>query len=202
MGVLGNRDHERFCQAAHARIWGGEKHVAAYTAAYRDTIYKGSNPNDQAIAPDVRRLRNRKEVKARLAELADYAAKMAGIDAGWAMLQLKARVADFNLDDYLTLRGDGFQRFFDISSASREQLGKLSELTIEEEIVDAGEDTMRKVRKIKLKPYDPASIIGLMARMAGWEAPKKIAAEHDVTDRLAQVMSEIDGRTRGLPSGG
>lgn len=192
MGALGNLDHERFCQNAHKRIWSGEKRVPAFHAAYRETIYRGSNPDEQAIAPDVRRLRNRVEVKARLVELADYAAKLAGIDATWAMVQLKARVADFNLDDYLTPRGEGFQRFFDISNATREQLGKLSEMTIEEEIVDAGEDTMRKVRKIKIKPYDPASIIGLMARIAGWEAPKKVAPTNPEGDGPMEVIVHND----------
>lgn len=203
MGVLGNFDHERFCQAAHKRIWAGERHVAAYHAAYRETIYRGADPDEQAIAPNVRKLRNRKEVKARLAELADVAAKMAGLDAGLAMLQLKARIWDFNLDDYLSPRGDGFQRFFDISNATREQMGKLSEMTIEEEIVDAGEDTMRKVRKIKLKGHDPASVIGLMARIGGWEAPKKVAPTtpdgQQSWNPLTQLLNEIDGCTRGLP---
>lgn len=187
MGVLGNFDHERFCQAAHKRIWAGERHVAAYHAAYREAIYRGSDPDEQTIAPNVRKLRNRKEVKARLNELADISAKLAGIDPAWAMVQLKMRVADFNLDDYLTPRMEGAQRFFDISATSREQLGKLSEITIEEDIVEAGEDTMRKVRKIKLKPYDPASIIGLMARIAGWEAPKKVAQTNPDGDGPAEI---------------
>lgn len=192
MGVLGNFDHERFCQAAHKRIWAGERHVAAYHAAYRETIYRGSDPDEQAIAPNVRKLRNRKEIKARLRDLADVAAKMAGIDAGLAMLQLKARVWDFNLDDYLTPRGDGFQRFFDISNATREQIGKLSEMTIEEEIVDVGEDTMRKVRKIKLKGHDPASVIGLMARIGGWEAPKKTELSGSIAMRHEDALAQLD----------
>lgn len=200
MGVLGNFDHERFCQAAHKRIWAGERHVAAYHAAYREAIYRGADPNEKAIAANVRKLRNRKEVKARIKELAEYSAKLAGCDPAWAMVQLKIRVEDYNLDDYLTPRIEGMQRFIDISSATREQLAKLSEVTIEEDIVEAGEDSMRKVRKVKIKPYDPASIIGTMARIAGWMAPKRLDHEHDITDRLAQVMSEIDGRTRGLPS--
>ncbi len=191
MGVLANLKHEKFCQSAHKRIWAGEKQVAAYHAAYREAIYEGDNPADKAIASNVRKVRNRVEVKARLTELAQYAAILAGTDAGWAMRQLKSRVNDFNLDDYLS-PGFGGQRFFDIANATREQLGRLAEMTIEEDIIEAGEDTMRKVRKIKIKPYDPASIIGLMARIAGWEAPKLVAMSGSLSISHEDALNELD----------
>jgi hypothetical protein len=174
MGTLGNLNHERFAQDAHKRIWSGQKRAEALTAAYLATVYEGDNPDSPSVQDNARRLANQKPVKDRLAELADYSSKLAGIDASWAMLELARRVKDFNLDDYLSPPGFG-GRFFTIDEATRDQLGKLSELTIDEEIIEAGEDTMRKVRKIKLKPYDAAAIIGLMARIGGWEAPKKIA---------------------------
>lgn len=177
MGILGNLDHERFCQAYHKRVWTGEKHVQAAHAAYRETIWEGEGePLDIAIAANVRRLRNRKEVKARIGELADYAGRLAGIDSGWAMLELARRVENFNLADYMS--PEGSDRHFDLTHTIRTHLGKLSEVTIEDErtIMPDGEDgPVVRIRKTKLKGYDPASVIGLMARIAGWEAPKKIA---------------------------
>jgi len=174
MGALGNLNHERFCQEAHKRIWAGAKRKEALTEAYKIAVYEGDNPDLPSIGDNARRLANQKPVAARLAELADYSSRLAGIDASWAMLELARRVMDFNLDDYLSPPGQG-GRFFTIDEATRDQLGKLSELTIDEEIIEAGDETMRKIRKIKLKPYDAAAIIGLMARIGGWEAPKKIA---------------------------
>lgn len=174
MGALGNLKHERFAQDAHKRIWSGQKRSEALAEAYRLMMYEGDNPDSPSIADNARRLANQKPVKERLAELSDYSSKLAGIDASWAMLELARRVRDFNLDDYLSPPGQG-GRFFTIDTATRDELGKLAELTIDEEIIEAGEETMRKVRKIKLKPYDAAAIIGLMARIGGWEAPKKIA---------------------------
>jgi hypothetical protein len=201
MGTLGNFDHERFCQAAHAKIWAGEKRSTALPAAYRETIYQGDNPDDRSIAPNARRLVQRKDVKERLAELAYYSSQLAGIDASWALIELARRVRKFNLADYLT--GEGTNRHFDISLCSRDDLAKLSELTIEEDILEAGEDTMRRVRKTRLKPYDPAAIIGLMAKIAGWEAPKKTELTgKDGVPLLEQLVSasyetpaKVDGGT-------
>ena len=189
MGVLGNPDNERFCQVAHTRIWAGEKRATALPAAYVETVYRGETSTPEAraaalkaCAANARRLTNRKDVAARLAELAAYSAKLAGIDAGWSMVELKIlldEVKAFNLDDYMTDRIEGVPRFYDISRASREQIARLSEMTLEEDIIEAGEETLRKVRKTKLagpkKAAEIVSIIALMARIGGWEAPKKVA---------------------------
>lgn len=187
--------HDRFCRELHRLISEtggkiGRARKAAYVAVYGE---------GKSAADNARKLANKPHIKARLAALADGASKLVLLDAGWAMLQLARRVDDFNLDDYLTPAGLG-DRYFDIANCSREQLARLGELTIEEDIVEAGEETLRKMRKTKLKPYDPASIIGLMSKIAGWEAPNKVAMKHDVSDTLAQVLMEIDGRTRGLPT--
>jgi hypothetical protein len=171
MGALINSNHERFCQAYHKRVCAGERRSIALSGAYREAIYEGKNGHHKAIAPNARRLVQRKDVASRLAELADYSAKLANIDAAWALVELARRVDRFNLDDYMTPREKGKDRFFDISACTPDQLAKLSELTLEDETDEGG----RRLRKTKLKPYDPAAIIGLMARIAGWEAPKKIA---------------------------
>lgn len=172
MGALGNLDHERFCQALHKRVWAGEKRGSARTAAYRDTMYSGDNADDTALAANARRLANRKEILGRLKELAEFSAKLAGVDSGWALVKLKQLaelIDDFNLEDYLGPADDRGIRLFNLALVPRDKMGRLSELSIEEK---DGE------RKIKLKGPAKADLVGplaLMARIAGWEAPKKIA---------------------------
>lgn len=199
MGALGNHDHERFCQAVHIRIWAGEKRSQALPAAYRETMYGGTAADDAALAPNARRLANRKDVSARLKELHEYAAKLAGIDSGWAMLKLKRLTDDiegFNLDDYLGPANEKGRRYFDLSEVPPDKLRLLSELSIEDTtIVKPGEegedDEVHHHRKMKLRGPAKADLvapIALMARIAGWEAPKKIAA----TDKDGKDLSLAD----------
>ncbi len=209
MGALGNHDHERFCQAAHARLWAGEKRAKALTGAYRETMYTGTAGDDAALAPNARRLANRKDVAARIRELNEFAAKLAGIDSGWALLKLK-RLADdiegFNLDDFLGPVNDKGRRYYDLSKVPPEKLRLLSELSIEDTtIVKPGEgeadpDEVHHHRKMKLRgpaKADLVSPIALMARIAGWEAPKKIAAtdkdgkDLSLGDLVAASMAQV-----------
>lgn len=186
MGALGNHDHERFCQAAHSRIWGGEKRAQALPAAYRETMYTKDSTDDAALAPNARRLANRRDVSARLKELDEFAAKLAGIDAGWALLKLKRLTEDiegFNLDDYLGPVNDKGRRYYDLSKVPADKLRILSELSIKDTTItkpgEEGEaDEVHHHREMKLKGPAKADLVGpiaLMARIAGWEAPKKIA---------------------------
>ena len=132
MGVLSNFDHERFCQLAHKRIWAGEKQVEACEAAYREAICEGAeNTKPTDFAANVRKLRNRPEIKARLQELADYAAKLAGIDAGWAQLKLRDMV-EANLDDFLSTTDAEGHRYLTLREVDREQARQLVELHQEE----------------------------------------------------------------------
>lgn len=174
MGILGNPDHERFCQAAHKRIWAGERAVASFEAAYRETIYTGDNPEGKALAANVRKLRRNEKIKARLRELADYSAKLAGIEAGWALLKLKSLI-EANLDDYLSPATDDGGRFVDLTGVSREKLGLLAELHMEDEVVieRTRGDAPRQVRKARLKLHDRIAALAQMARLAGWEKPRR-----------------------------
>jgi len=173
MGVLSNFDHERFCQLAHKRIWAGEKQVEACEAAYRDAICEGAeNTKPTDFAANVRKLRNRPEIKARLQELADYAAKLAGIDAGWAQLKLRDMV-EANLDDFLGAATTDGVRHFDIGSVPREKLAHLVELNQEETIELDDDEHARRVRKVRLKLPDKIQALGLMAKIAGWLAPER-----------------------------
>ncbi len=192
MGVLGNTKHERFCQAVHRRVLAGETRGKSRTAAYREIIYQGDNPDDNAIAPDARKLANQKLVKARIQELADTAAKLAGIDAAWALVLLKGK-AEANLDDYLSRPDGSGTRFFDLTDVPREKIGHLAELQIEDETVVAQDKDDRRIIKTKLKLCDPVSAIGLMAKIAGWLAPAKVAAtdrtgEHDAGPIIVEIV--------------
>jgi hypothetical protein len=169
MPALGNPKHERFCQELHKLVWAGgstkESRIAAYQAAGFEAC---DSLNDNA-----RRFANLKHIKARLGELSDYAAKLAGIDAGWAMLRLK-ELAESNLDDYLGPPDGSGTRYFTVGKASREKLGLLAELQQDEETQIGENGDGRRILKTKLKLCDRVGTIGLMAKIAGWAAPTRV----------------------------
>ncbi len=170
MPTLGNHQHEKFCQEAHRLIWTGTKRKDALDQAYKSAGYEG---DQKYLSDNARKLANRTDVKARLAELSEYAATMAGLDAGWAQLKLKALV-ESNLDDYLAPPDANGVRRFDLSKVSREKLGLLLELAQDEE-TDIDEETgdETRIRKIRIKRSDPIAALALMAKIAGWLAPEK-----------------------------
>lgn len=182
--ALENHDHELFCQAVFRRVSEGEKRAVAIVVAYRETMYRGENPNDAALAPNARRLANSPLVKARIARMLDNAATLAECDAGWGMVKLKKVVDEadaYTLDNYMARDADGKRRnLFDLSEVSNEHMKSLTEITTEVTVsYDAeGKEVVRS--KIKLKGPDRFSVIpdtvAKMARIGGWEAPKKIAA--------------------------
>jgi hypothetical protein len=186
MGVLANPAHERFCQEVHRRLLvERETRAKAQTAAYRLCIYSGKeDAADEAIAPNARKLAQKKHVRERVLELGDFAAKLAGIDRDWAMVELKQEaeaVKGFNLDDYLSAPDAEGYRYYDLSKVSREKMGMLTELSIEAETRpgDSEDAPDRIVRKMKLrgpnKDPDRVAILRLMAEIAGWKAPAKVA---------------------------
>lgn len=177
MSLLANHQWEKFCQELHRRELEGMAAKQARDEAYAAAGYLGQQ---KYLSANARKLTQKPEIKKRLGELRTRSAELAEIDAGWCLLKLKRRVElidDFNLDDYLTEAvADGAARYFDISQASRDQLARLSELNIEEEILDAGEETMRHVRKTRLKGHtDIEAAIGLIARIQGYAKPDKVA---------------------------
>jgi hypothetical protein len=177
MGALGNPAHERFCQALHKRLLQGEKAVAARVETYREIIFTGDNPDSVSLKDNARKLWQRKEIRARLAELAEFSAILAGIDASWGLVQLKKRI-EFNLNDFLTpLDGDG-KRYFTLANASPETLQLLAGLEVEQWEKPLGDkgDMIRGV-KAKIKSPDAIAALALMARIGGWEAPRKTKTE-------------------------
>lgn len=197
---LPNFLHERFCEALHKRIWAGEKQSEARVAAYRETVYRGDNADDNALKPNTRRLCQRPEVKRRLNELAEKSATLAGIEAGWILIQSKSMLDEIdqhNLADFLTPPDEFGARHIDLSLATREQIGRLTELSIE---------PSKYGTKIKIKGPDRYSakpaILALIARVGGYEAPKKVAAtDKDGTnlsfaDIVADAMTLVEERRR------
>lgn len=201
MGILLNPAHERFCQEVHRRILLREKRGEAQTAAYREHIYTGADkPDDEKIAPNARRLSQQKHIRDRVKELGNFAALLAGIDRDWALVELKKEaeaVKNFNLDDYLGKPDADGHRFFDLTDVDREKIGLLTELTIESEKRPGKDDgdPEREIRKIKLKgpnkTPDRVAILRLMADIAGWKAPDKIASTNLDGTASAPLVVEI-----------
>lgn len=197
MGILPNPDHERFCQEVHRRILAREKRTKAWTAAYREHVYTGADdPPDDKIAPNARRLAQQKHIRGRIAEIGNFAAMLAGIDRDWAMVELKKEaeaVKAFNLDDYLSPPDPEGHRYYDLGAVTRDQMGMLTELSIESETQPGREEGERDrtVHKIKLKGPnkvpDRVAILRLMAEIAGWKAPTKIAPTNPAGDKPAKL---------------
>lgn len=98
MGALPNPAHERFCQIVHKLTLEGEKRGAARTAAYREAIYQGGDATDKQLAPNARRFANGEQVKLRIAEIAEYEAKLAGLDRIWLIVQIKEAIEESSKD--------------------------------------------------------------------------------------------------------
>lgn len=174
MGALHNADHERYAQELSRRLCAGEKQAVARTGAYVEVF--GESPN----APhNARRLANQKPVKDRVAWLNKRAfdtEELADIDRQWCMLQLVRRIRDYNPDDYLGPKDPVTgRRHFDVSSCSREQLAKLAELYMEEEVIVGKDenDPTKTVRKTRIKPYDATAAVALIAKLGGFEPPQR-----------------------------
>ncbi len=172
--------HEQFVLALYKRLTALEPLKEATTAAYRETILQPGSKDDVAIVEaNARRLRNKAQCKALLEELLERTRKVASLDAGWALVQLKSRVEGSTVGNYLTPRVPGEPRRFDIDRCSDAQLAQLAELQIDEkelEVRGKGKKERHLIeRKIKVKLVDPIGGVALMARIGGWEAPKKIA---------------------------
>lgn len=189
MGVLGNLARERFCQELHKLLWAGGKRGPSRTAAYQAA---GFETGEEYVADNARKLANKAEIKARLAELADYAGKLAGIDSAWGMVKLRGFV-EANLDDYLGAADSNGLRYFDIGSVPRNKLELISELNQEEEseIISKGDDPeFVRVRKVKVKLNDKIAALRLMAEIGGWKAAEK----HDVSvHSLEQLINDSGG---------
>jgi hypothetical protein len=90
MSVLGDPDHEAFCKSYRAKLLAKEKRSKARINAYRETIYSGPpDVPDAKIESNARKFSNKPRIKARLLELADLDAKLAGIERAWLLVEAK-----------------------------------------------------------------------------------------------------------------
>lgn len=148
MGVLRNPQLERFALALLSNIAAGMPRSKAAHEAALTAGYKG-----KSVASNARKMAQRKDVKARLRELAapivEREREKIEATVEWATERL-CSIAGPNLGDDALAVGD-------------------------------------QINAMKL-----------LAQIHGWLAPKK--RTHDVSDTLAQVLMEVDGRTRGLPT--
>jgi hypothetical protein len=134
-------------------------------------------PDEGAIAANVRRLRNRRDIRARMLELADHSAKMAGLDAGWALVRTR-QIVDFDLAAFL--KGDG-----DLSDFP----GDIE--IIEEEVSNGSDMPARKLFKLKAKAADRLAGLTLMARIAGWLAAEKVEATTEGKQIIFEVVTAV-----------
>jgi hypothetical protein len=144
VGVLSNHRHEKYCQELQKLLAEGVKLGEARTEAYRRA---GFSSAETCIGPNSRKLAQTKAIKARMAELAEYTAKLSGIESGWFMLRLKEfadGVADFE------------------------------QVEIKRMPNEAG-DLVVAEHKTKIRQYDPIAAMRLMAEIGGYKAPAKTA---------------------------
>jgi hypothetical protein len=151
MSVLRNPCYERMAQEL---ALGKDAPEAARAAEALD-------PEGSSFKHNARKLSHHPDIRARVQEIRQHEtrdAELAQINLDWLKLKL-FRLCSFNLDDYLTEPNEAGERFFDIGKCSREQLERLSELTIEKPLDAPG--------KIRVKGYDQITALGLMARLLG-----------------------------------
>jgi hypothetical protein len=168
---------------AHALVRGMKNYEAGIEAGYKD---------GPGLAGNISRLRRTLEMQERMAEIAAIADEDAQIEDRWILEDLKlfrrASIAHFWKRDFrgkLVLRRG--KPVIDFSHATEEQLRTLSSFT-----VDKG--------KIKIDIHKPMEAIDKLARHRGLYKDR-IDLNHDLSDPLTQILQEINGRTRGLPTG-
>ena len=90
-----------------------------------------------------------------------------GIDANWVLIRL-ARLVDANLDDLL-VRPEGGHPYYDLSKASREQIGLLEGLDLETVVENDGKKKLVVVRKVKVRLPSKLKGLELAGRYVGLE---------------------------------
>lgn len=161
MPVLRHPKHEAVAQA----LFAGQTAEQASEAA-------GYPTGASSFAPNARKRVQREDIQARVAEL--RAAFVAADEerASIALGYLLARIYEdlqYNVDDYLSPPDKHGMRYFDISRAPRNVLGRLSELAIE---------PSEHGTKIKVKGIDRIGLIRTAAELQGF-----IKSKHELTGK-------------------
>ena len=160
-GPLRNLNHENFCCALHKRLLAKERRSKALAEAYRETMLDVEGErSDKQIGPNARRLANRPEVLARLAELGEFTAKISGIDSAWGIYQAK-KLYEANIADYLTASDANGKRLLRLDVPD-EKLSVVGEVSI----TDKG---------VRIKLPDKVAVLTWLARVNNWFAPDTLA---------------------------
>lgn len=189
---LKNRKHER---VAHGLACGKTSYDACRWIDDDGRLTGAIDPNGSSYAPNARRLCQRAEIRERVVEIARMESDAVGVYAGWILADLilfaRASAAKFwrrTPEGKLELQNG--RPVVDLSHASEEDLRTIAEL---------------KVDKFgaSVKVYDPTQSLEKLGRHLGlWR--DKLALTDPSGEKswnpLAELLNEIDGRTRGLPS--
>jgi hypothetical protein len=154
------------------------EHVAqllfAGKSAEEASIGAGYDPAGTSFASGSRKRANRKDIKARVAELQHRAAEAAGVDKTFILLELKELLA-FNLVDYLSPEGTR-GRSIDIDNCTPQQLYRLTEIA------------RGPKGQLRLKGHDKVSILAQLAKTAGIDRNETADALTGIGDKLNAAL--------------
>jgi phage terminase small subunit len=130
----------------------------------------------------------------------------AEIERREAVLRVRhTKTVDDLIREYTRLAFTGMSRFMridsngepviDLSECTKEDLDLLAEVTVESYMEGRGEDAKR-VKKIKIKPYDRFHALDKLAMHLGMFKEK---GPGDTDDRLARLIKELQERGSALP---
>lgn len=189
MSILVDPRKERFAQELVKRALAKPDERATLPECYELAGFTGIT--------NASRMARRPEIIARVREIQSAAAELAEINASWLLLKAK-RLAQFNVDDYLTAPNEAGVRYFDISKASREQLAALAELSIEEATEGRGEAAI-EIRRTRIKGQQiPA--LQLIAAVLKLVQPEGVSFSATVNNTVATQVNNGTG-ARGRIAG-
>jgi hypothetical protein len=166
LACLSNPRLEHFAQLVFA---GKSADDAARGAGY---------PDGTSFSSNARKRSQRRDVRARVAELQARTAEAAVVDKTFILLALKD-LLEFNLVDYLDPQGKR-GRTIDIDNCTPEQLYRLQEIARD------------RKGALKLKGYDKVAILALLAKTAGIDRDQTADALTGIGQRLAAAIKRMN----------
>jgi hypothetical protein len=140
-------------------------------------------PDDgSAFIDNARRRANRRDVKARVAEMQENAARAAEIDKTFILLELRDRL-EFNLDDYLTpatvdVWGRPVPRKLNLDSVPRHLLRRIKKYT--------------EGKRGGIEGADPVAVLAQLAKTAGIDRDQTAEAVTGIGQRLAAAIKRLN----------
>lgn len=108
-----------------------------------------------------------------------------------------AKLGFANMADYMKATAGG-DPYLDFSSLTRDQAAALVEVTVEDYTEGRGDDA-RDVKRVKFKLADKRASLVDLGRHLGMFKDK---VEHSGDLTVSGLLEAVNGKTRGLPSGG